>query len=142
MKSEGWCTGDGGEESVQPCKSQSSAESTAEDDARPRSRHRRMLRLDGRSSSDTSSGSAGGGTLGVDVGHSTAVQRGSSVDEAIRSAGHNRHVSFILSSGDICGGDSTVGHQSFDGVSFPNNNRFTCFFAGLLASLLNFMTVS
>jgi len=75
---------------------QSSAESTADDDvtSRSRSQHRRILRLDGRSSSETSGASTTG-----DHGHSPALRRGSSVDEAIRSSGHNRHVSFILSSG-------------------------------------------
>jgi len=43
-----------------------------------------------------------------------AGRRGSSVDDAIRSAAHNRHVSFILSTDDVIPAHSTAGHRSFD----------------------------
>jgi len=119
------CTDDGDDGQGEPA-----AESTVDDDPRSRSRHRRVLRLDGRSSSETS-GTSTGDTAGINPGRSPAVQRGSSVDEATRSAGHNRHVSFIFSSGDVCGADSTtssVGQQSFDGAIFPSNSRFISVF--------------
>jgi len=50
--------------------------------------------------------------------------------EGMRSAGHNRHVSFILSSGDVCAGASTTsstGRQSLEGISAPSNDRFLSF---------------
>jgi len=127
--------GHGGDDSAQPSRNQSSPESVPEADRRPRSRHRRVLRLDGRSSSETSGGSTGdaapGGGLGP-PGSGLAERRGSSVDEVVlrAAAGHNRHVSFILSSGDVDGaaGDSitssVVGRRSFDAVGAPGSNRF------------------
>ena len=123
--SQGWCAGDVGDGSVQPCDSQSSAEINVDEDSSCPSRHRRVLRLDGRSSSETSGASATD-AVAVDPGRTPAVRRGSSVDDAMRPAGHNRHVSFILSSGDVRGADaitSSMGRQSFDGVSFPSSNR-------------------
>ena len=127
--------GHGGDDSAQPSRNQSSPESVPEADRRPRSRHRRVLRLDGRSSSETSGGSTGdaapGGGLGP-PGSGLAERRGSSVDEVVlrAAAGHNRHVSFILSSGEVDGaaGDSitssVVGRRSFDAVGAPGSNRF------------------
>ena len=124
--------GDVVNDSIQPSKRESSAESNVEDDARSRSRHRRILRHDDRSSSETSGGSATVDTARLDHGRHSAVRRGSSVDDAIRSAGHNRHVSFILSSGEVGAGNcttSSAGHHSTDGPSIPINNRlFLCLF--------------
>ena len=74
-----------GDDSVQPSKSQSSAESTADEDVHADSHHGRVQQQDGgphhRSSSETSAESD---KYHVDTGqHSPAVLRGCSVDEGI-----------------------------------------------------------
>lgn len=99
---------------------------------------RPVLGLDGRSSS-------GGSVTATDevaavYSQAVAVRRGSSVDEAIRSTvGHNRHVSFILASGEMCGTTNThIRHKSFDAIS--NDYRLLAMFQSINQSIQVFLS--